>query len=50
LSDHVLVQLSWDESERLLERDPELSNAENRALADYFRRHYKPRMELAEIG
>jgi ATP-dependent DNA helicase RecG len=50
LSDHELVQLSWDESERLLERDPDLSQYENRAVADYFRRYYKPRMELAEIG
>jgi len=50
LSDHDLVQLSWDESERLLERDPELSHFQNRALADYFRQYYKPRMELAEIG
>jgi ATP-dependent DNA helicase RecG len=50
LSDHDLVQLSWDESERLLERDPELSHSQNRALADYFRQYYKPRMELAEIG
>ena len=50
LSDHALVQLSWDESERLLERDPELSHAQNRAVADYFRQYYKPRMELAEIG
>jgi len=50
LSDHELVQLSWDESERLLERDPELSHFQNRGLAEYFRRHYKPRMELAEIG
>jgi len=50
LSDHELVQLSWDESTRLLERDPALSHSENRALAVYFRQYYKPKMELAEIG
>jgi ATP-dependent DNA helicase RecG len=50
LSDHDIVQLSWDESERLLERDPGLSHFENRALAAYFRESYKPKMELAEIG
>jgi ATP-dependent DNA helicase RecG len=50
LSDRDLVQLSWEESERLLERDPELSRAENSALAAYFRRSYKPKMELADIG
>ncbi|MDD4856932.1 MAG: DEAD/DEAH box helicase, partial [Candidatus Krumholzibacteria bacterium] len=50
LSDHELVQLSWDESDRLLQRDPELSHFQNRSLAAYFREHYKPRMELAEIG
>ena len=50
LSDQRIVQLSWDESTRLLERDPALSHSENRALAVYFRQYYKPRMELAEIG
>ncbi len=50
LSDHDLVQLSWEESERLLERDPGLTRAENRELAAYFERSYKPRMELADIG
>jgi ATP-dependent DNA helicase RecG len=50
IGDRELVQLSWDESERLLERDPELSRFENRALAEYFRQSYKPKMELAEIG
>ena len=50
LSDRDLVQVSWEESERLLERDPGLSRSENKALAAYFRQRYKPRMELAEIG
>jgi ATP-dependent DNA helicase RecG len=50
LSDHELVQLSWDASERLLRGDPELSQPKNRALAVYFRRHYVPKMGLAEIG
>ncbi len=50
MSDRELVELSWNESERLLERDPGLSHFENRALAAYFRESYKPKMELAEIG
>jgi ATP-dependent DNA helicase RecG len=50
LSDRDLVQLSWEESERLLERDPGLARPENRELAAYFERSYKPRMELADIG
>jgi len=50
LGDHELVQLSWEASDRLLERDPGLDRTENRSLAAYFREHYKPKMELAEIG
>jgi ATP-dependent DNA helicase RecG len=50
LSDHALVQLSWEESEKLLDRDPGLARPENRELAAYFERSYKPRMELADIG
>jgi len=50
LSDKGIVQLSWEESDRLLDRDPELARPEHRAVANYFRNRYKPRMELAEIG
>ena len=50
LSDHDLVQLSWDASDRLIESDPELAQPRNKPLAAYFRQHYKPKMELAEIG
>ncbi len=50
LGDQGLVQLSWEESEKLLESDPELAQPQHRPLADYFRNRYKPRMELAEIG
>ena len=50
LSDHDLVQLSWEASDRVIAHDPELSQARNKPLAVYFRQHYKPKMELAEIG
>lgn len=50
LSDSAIVQSSWELSERLLDSDPDLSKPENRVVADYFTRYYKPRMELAEIG
>ena len=50
LGDQSIVQLSWEESARLLNRDPELSLPQHRPVANYFRNHYKPRMELAEIG
>ena len=50
LSDNDLVQRSWEESENLLSADPGLEAPENRVVADYFRRYYKGRMELADIG
>ena len=50
LSDNDLVQRSWEESENLLSADPGLETPENRVVADYFRRYYKGRMELADIG
>ena len=50
LGDQALVQFSWEESEKILESDPELARPQNRPLANYFRNRYKPRMELAEIG
>ena len=50
LSDKDLVQRSWEESENLLSVDPGLEAPENRVVADYFRRYYKGRMELADIG
>ena len=50
LSDHELVQHSWEESGKLLSADPGLKRPENRVVADYFRRYYKGRMELADIG
>jgi len=50
LGDQSIVQLSWDESGRMLERDPALSAPEHRGVSSYFRGRYKPRMELAEIG
>lgn len=50
LSDNDLVQMSWEESGRLLSEDPGLESPENRVVADYFRRYYRGRMELADIG
>jgi ATP-dependent DNA helicase RecG len=50
LSDNDLVQRSWDESGKLFAEDPGLSAPENRVVADYFRRYYRGRMELADIG
>jgi ATP-dependent DNA helicase RecG len=50
LSDNDLVQLSWEESGALLERDPQMKLPENRVVAQYFRRYYKGRMDLADIG
>ncbi len=50
LSDIDLVQCSWDESGKLLSEDPGLAAPENRVVAEYFRRYYRGRMELADIG
>jgi ATP-dependent DNA helicase RecG len=50
LSDQGIVQLSWEESDRLFDRDPELAMPQHRPVADYLRNRYRPRMELAEIG
>jgi ATP-dependent DNA helicase RecG len=50
LGDQELVQASWEESERIVESDPELALPQHRSLANYFRNRYKPKMELAEIG
>jgi ATP-dependent DNA helicase RecG len=50
LSDHEIVRLSWEISDALLDRDPDLSMPENAVVAGYFDVYYKPRMELAEIG
>ncbi len=50
LSDNEVVQRSWVETDRLLEADPSLASGENRVVADYFRRYYKTKLELAEIG
>lgn len=50
LSDKELVQRSWEESGDLLSADPGLEKPENRVVAEYFRRYYKGRMELADIG
>jgi ATP-dependent DNA helicase RecG len=50
LSDNEVVQRSWRECDRLLDADPELARAENRVVADYFRRYYKQKLEVAEIG
>ncbi len=50
LSDNDLVLRSWKESENLLSADPGLESPENRVVVDYFRRYYKGRMELADIG
>ncbi len=50
LTDKEMVESSWRESEKLVAGDPELKNRENRVVSRYFRRYYKPKMELAEIG
>ena len=50
LSDNDLVQHSWEESGNLLSADPGLDLPENMVVAEYFRRYYKGRMELADIG
>ncbi len=50
LSDNDVVQRSWEETDRLLEADPALEARENRVVEDYFRRYYKMKLELAEIG
>ena len=50
LSDNEIVQRSWSETDRLLQADPGLENRENRVVSDYFRRYYKTKLELAEIG
>jgi ATP-dependent DNA helicase RecG len=50
LSDNELVQRSWEESDALLERDPGLTDSENKVVARYLRLYYKARMELADIG
>jgi hypothetical protein len=50
LSDNDLVQASWEESGNLLSADPKLESPENMVVADYFRRYYRGRMELADIG
>ena len=50
LSDNDLVQASWEESGNLLSADPRLESPENMVVADYFRRYYRGRMELADIG
>jgi ATP-dependent DNA helicase RecG len=50
LSDSDLVQRSWNESEALLSSDPGLESPENKVVGEYFRRYYKGRMELADIG
>jgi ATP-dependent DNA helicase RecG len=50
LSDSGLVQRSWEESEALLESDPRMEKPENLVVAEYFRRYYKGRMEMADIG
>ena len=50
LSDNDLVQASWEESGNLLSADPGMNSPENKVVADYFRRYYRGRMELADIG
>ncbi len=50
LSDNDLVQASWEESGNLLSEDPGLESPENMVVANYFRRYYRGRMELADIG
>ncbi len=50
LRDESLVRRSWEESDRLLDRDPGLERGENRVVTEYLRLYYKPRMELADIG
>jgi len=50
LTDEDIVRKSWEESSRILSQDPELKSGENRLVAEYFYRYYKPKMELAEIG
>ncbi len=50
LSDQELVKRSWEAAGRIMDRDPGLALSENRPVAQYFRRYYKPRLELAEIG
>jgi ATP-dependent DNA helicase RecG len=50
LSDNDIVQASWEESGELLSADPQMRSPENRVVADYFRRYYRGRMELADIG
>jgi ATP-dependent DNA helicase RecG len=50
LSDKALVELSWEESERLLREDPELERPQNRVVRDYLHLYYRSKMELADIG
>ena len=50
ISDNVIVTRSWEESDKLLEADPDLNEPGNRVVAKYFRLYYKPKMEIAEIG
>lgn len=50
LTDAELIKRSWEESSRILKHDPKLQYRENRQVADYFYNHYKPKMEIAEIG
>jgi len=50
ISDSDLVQISWKESGDLLGGDSRLDRPENRVVAEYFRRYYRGRMELADIG
>lgn len=50
LSDNDIVQASWEESGELLSADPGMKSPENKVVADYFRRYYRGRMELADIG
>jgi len=50
LTDADLIKKSWEETSRILSVDPQLKSRDNKQIADYFFRHYKPRMEIAEIG
>jgi ATP-dependent DNA helicase RecG len=50
LGDNDLIQRSWRESDRIVEKDPGLRDPDNRVVGDYFRMYYKAKIELAEIG
>ncbi|MBN1884990.1 MAG: ATP-dependent DNA helicase RecG [Candidatus Krumholzibacteriota bacterium] len=50
LSDRDLVLRSWEEAGRMIAEDPQLGRRENAVVSEYFRRYYRPRMALAEIG